>query len=66
MQKSISLLRRDSVQELFHEYYFDEQVAMAILQSNQYYQGTHMQSSRNNQGTNHQVTAATTTVIVNK
>ena len=30
MQKSAVLLRRDSVQELFQEYYFDETFAAAL------------------------------------
>jgi hypothetical protein len=33
MQKSIALLRRDSVQELFNEYYYDDVLAAAMLQS---------------------------------
>jgi hypothetical protein len=32
MQKSIILLRRDSVQELFNEYYYDEVVAQALIE----------------------------------
>ncbi len=30
MKKSIILLRRDSVQELFHDYYYDDNVAAAL------------------------------------
>lgn len=46
MQKSISLLRRDSVQELFNEYYFDETVAAALNSQNNFLSGM-AYSSRN-------------------
>jgi len=54
MQKSAVLLRRDSVQDLFQEYYFDETFA-AALQSG-YFANASTQS-RN-------TAAASTTIVV--
>jgi hypothetical protein len=53
MNKSVSLLRRDSVQELFNEYYYDE--TFAALQSQYFSNMTN--SSRN-------TAAAATTIVV--
>ena len=53
MQKSMILLRRDSVQELFNEYYYDE--TFAALQSKYFANIT--STSRN-------TVAAATTVVV--
>lgn len=64
MQKSIALLRRDSVQELFGEYYYDEAVAAALLGQPNLFSGA-AYSSRNTQQRGG-LTVANTTVVVHK